>query len=34
MIGGRGGLLGPDLSNIGAERNLHDLREGSQPHGP
>jgi len=27
MIGGRGGLLGPDLSNIGAERNLHDLRE-------
>src|SRR5258705_525408 len=27
MIGGRGGLLGPDLSNIGAERSLHDLRE-------
>src|SRR3984957_7950031 len=27
MIQGRGGLLGPDLSNIGAERNLHDLRE-------
>jgi putative heme-binding domain-containing protein len=27
MIGGRGGLLGPDLSNIAAERNVHDLRE-------
>ena len=27
LIQGRGGLLGPDLSNIGAERSLHDLRE-------
>lgn len=27
MIRGRGGLLGPDLSKIGAERNLHDLRQ-------
>src|SRR5258708_40249836 len=27
MIGGRGGLLGPDLSNIGAERSLKDLRD-------
>ena len=27
MIRGRGGLLGPDLSNIGAERNLRDLRD-------
>lgn len=26
MIRGRGGLLGPDLSNIGAERKLDDLR--------
>lgn len=26
MIDGRGGLLGPDLSNIGAERSLRDLR--------
>lgn len=24
---GRGGMLGPDLSNIGATRSLHDLRE-------
>ncbi len=27
MIRGSGGLLGPDLSKIGAERNLHDLRQ-------
>lgn len=26
MIRGRGGLVGPDLSNIGAERKLEDLR--------
>ena len=27
MIRGNGGLLGPDLSNIGAERSLRQLRE-------
>ena len=27
MTGGRGGLLGPDLSNIGAERSLRYLRQ-------
>ena len=27
MIRGNGGLLGPDLSNIGAERTLRQLRE-------
>src|SRR5258708_4308666 len=27
MVSGRGGLLGPDLSNIGAERSLRYLRE-------
>ena len=27
MVGGRGGLLGPDLSNIAAERNLQYLRQ-------
>ncbi len=26
MVRGRGGILGPDLSNIGAERKLEDLR--------
>jgi putative heme-binding domain-containing protein len=27
MVNGRGGILGPDLSNIGAERSLAALRE-------
>jgi putative heme-binding domain-containing protein len=27
MINGQGGLLGPDLSNLGAERNLQSLRQ-------
>jgi putative heme-binding domain-containing protein len=27
MVLGRGGLLGPDLSNVGAERSLADLRQ-------
>jgi putative heme-binding domain-containing protein len=27
MVGGRGGLLGPDLSNVAAERNLAYLRQ-------
>ncbi|MEZ5351289.1 MAG: carbohydrate-binding family 9-like protein [Bryobacteraceae bacterium] len=26
MVGGRGGIIGPDLSNIGGERKLDDLR--------
>ncbi len=35
MINGRGGLAGPDLSNIGAERSLRRLREAlTQPRRP